>query len=281
MSLTSLEKVQDHLVTTDYNATNFLDKELFMNANGKVSLGYSGIVTDSEKVKIMYQNEPINQGGLILNAETWISLNHEDLLPLEVALVNETGFSTVYQQDTDYCFNPIDGEIRRIAGGSIADGGVAEVYYNRYRILIKDVDYNINYSTGEIDLITGGKLNTGSVIWVDFERNSSTETEDLINQAITEAEYKISQRLKEEYSLQSSDQGLITGATELALSIVCRGLAAMALNDGASAAENRSRGWRTMALQYEKLAWTTLRPFLASPSFTVGKSQSNTSWEWQ
>ena len=104
--------------------------------------------------------------------------------------------------------------------------------------------------------------------------------DQLIGEAITEAESKILSRLKSGFTAESSDQGLITGATELTLSIICRGLATRALSDGLPAAEGRARAWRLVAEEYERNAYATLRPFLNSPMPTAGGKGANSSWGW-
>ena len=64
----------------------------------------------------------------------------------------------------------------------------------------------------------------GAAVLVDYTVTAGCVEDDLVDQAITEAEDIILRSLAEEYNASSTNQGLKTGATELALSIICRAL---------------------------------------------------------
>jgi hypothetical protein len=85
----------------------------------------------------------------------------------------------------------------------------------------------------------------------------------LIDQAIIEAQDLILRNLAEGYDEYSSDQGITTGATQLALSIVARGLAAdVLIINSAADAYHRSKEWQALSELWESTAWETLSPFL-------------------
>ena len=281
MGWTDTDTVKKHLLSLDQLPTEFTDVEVHLAANGKASLPHRGIVSDSEKVKVIGQLTPEHQSGVTLNGETWVALSYDDLVPGEIVLAADDGLETVYQLDVDYCFDPAQGKIRRIAGGAIGDGASVDVYYVRYTVMTPVIDYTIDLSAGEITRVPTGDLEIETSIVVDYEISVETAVDALLAEALTEAEDKILASLSEDYDVTSTDQGLITGATELTLSIICRGLSSHVLSDGRTAAEGRSRAWRSLAEQYQEQAWRTLQPFLDMHTFTGSKRQGNTNWEWQ
>ncbi len=280
MGWTDSDTVKSHLLALDQNPNVYSDVEAAVDTDGKAVLPHRGLVEDSEKVKILKLLEPDSQSGVTMNGETWTQLSYGDLVPGEIVIADDDGLQTIYQMDADYCFNPQDGEIRRISGGSIGDGASVQTYYRRYQVMVETADYAINYSLGEIEIVVGGGLAENTTIWVDYQLSAASGVDNLIDGAITEAEDKILSRLKDDYSFDSEDQGLITGATELSLAILCRALSSRALVDGAPSAGDRAKGWRELADRYEAISWQTLRPFLAAPAMVSGSKRGNSSWGW-
>lgn len=280
MSWTDSDTIKKHLLNLDQNLTAFRDVRVEIGATGSANLPHRGVVSESEKVKKQLQLAPVSESGVSLNGENWVQLDYSDLMPGEIVVAANSKLESIYHLDQDYCFDPSKGKIRRISGGSISDGASVEIAYRRYAAMTRNVDYSINYALGIITLIETGDLSPDTAVWVDYEISVASAVDDLLPEAIIEAEDKILNLLKSGYDQQSTEQGLITGATELSLAVICRGLALRALADGLTSAENRSRGWREMANRYEAQGWRTLRPFVKSPMVTGGSKQSNTNWEW-
>ncbi len=281
MSWTDKETVMAHLLALERKPTTVTDEAAKVSAEGKATLNHKGLVNGSETVKIELQLEPCYQANVALNDETWTSLSHAELMPGEVVVATDSGLETVYQTDKDYCFDAKTGKLRRIAGGGIGNGEAVQVYYRRYQPLVKDIDYSIDYAAGSLTRIPGGAMKLDTTVFVDYELTAAASVEALAEEAVTEAEDKIVRRLKSDYTAESTDQGLVTGATELTLAILCRSLAAQALADGLTSAEGRSRGWRELADKYETAAWITLRPFLTQPALAGSVKKANSNWEWQ
>jgi len=280
MSWTTSEIIKKHLFDLDQQPSEYNDVEVKLNSYGVGYTPHRGLVSSSEKVKRLVSMTPTEQSGVTLSGETWIQLSYDKLLPDRIVVAYDKGLSTVYQLDKDYAFDPSGGRVRRIDGGSIANGSSVEILYHRYEVLTEDTDYTIDYDIGKLTMKSGGSLEPDTTIRVDYQTSAASGADQLISEAITEAEDKILSNLKDEYNGSSTDQGIKTGATELTLAVICRGLASRALSDGLTSAENRSRGWRDLAQQYELAAWHTLRPFLKSPQMIQGLKKSNQSWEW-
>ncbi len=280
MGWTDSDTVKKHLFDLDQRFTDFTDVEIRLDAYGVGTLPHKGIVDDSDVVKRILQLEPTSQSSVTLSGETWVQLSYDNLVPVQIVVCGDDGLQTVYHLDQDYAFNPVTGKIRRISSGDIPDGGSVDVFYRRYEIMTRSVDYAIDNDAGTITIESGSALVGDSTVWVDYQVSVATGADQLISEAITEAEDKILTRLKDGFNGDSEDQGLITGATELTLAIVCRGLATQALSDGCTAAEGRGRGWRELAESYVRSAWITLAPFLSNPVIQHGNRKPNQSWEW-
>jgi hypothetical protein len=280
MSWTSAETVKKHLFDLDKLPTEYRDVPIRIGMTGLGELLHKAIVTNSESIKQLEALEPTVQAGVVLNGENWTDLTYTLIKPGEIVVATDDGLQTVYQLDAGYAVDWEAGKLRRINGGSIGSGASVQVYYQRYWNLTRDLDYTIDYSAGQISVTVSGALKADTLVWVDYSVSASSGADQLIDEAINEAENKILARLKSGYGTGSTDQGLETGATELTLSIVCRGLATRALADGNPAAEGRSRAWRKLAEQYESNSVRTLQPFLNSPVVNPGGKRANQSWSW-
>lgn len=281
MAWTDSDTVKKHLPGLEAGTTSFSDVPVTFNAAGVARLPHQGVVEGSETVKRLAAGGISGPSGVALPAETWVALPHSRLVPGSLVAAGGWNLATVHQEGRDYALKAEDGKLRRIAGGGIADGATIQVWYQRYEKMVKDTDYTISYATGEITIKPAGALEPETTVWVDYELSGASAADLLVPAAITEAENKILLRLKEGYGSGSTDQGLITGATELTLATVCRGLAARALADGAPVAEGRAKGWLLLAQSFESMAASTLRSFLAAPTMTAGGKAANQSWEWQ
>lgn len=281
MGWTDADTVRKHLLSLDNLPTVFTDVEVFLDADGKAALPHRGIESGSDQVKVLKQLIPDSQSGVTLNGETWVALSYDHLMPGEIVVASDDGLGTLYQLDADFCFDPANGKLRRVDGGAISDGASVEVFYQRYEVKTTLIDYTIDLSSGIITRVPTGSIEIETTIYVDYEISDASGVDELLDEALTEAENKILALLKSEYTIESSDQGLITGATELTLAIICRGMATRALSDGRTAAEGRSRAWRNLAIQYEGQAWITLQSFLAVHIPTGATKQGNSNWEWQ
>ncbi|NQU06617.1 MAG: hypothetical protein HQ568_11035 [Calditrichaeota bacterium] len=280
MSWTNSTTVKKHLFDLDKLTVNYADVKTKFGATGVAELPHKGLVSGSGKVKALASFEPVSDSGITLNGETWSDLTYENLQPDEIVLAVDEGLDTVYQLDKDYAVDFENGKVRRIDGGSIGDGSVVAVYYMRYSVKVKDTDYTIDYDNGQVSVKAGGSLEPDTDVWVDYQLSAASGADQLIDEAITEVEDKILANLKDEYDASSTEQGLKTGAVELTMAVVCRGLASRALSDGKTSAEGRARGWRDLSVQYELAAWRSLRPFLKSPQIAAGSKKGNQSWEW-
>ncbi|MBM3328195.1 MAG: hypothetical protein FJY67_01820 [Calditrichaeota bacterium] len=280
MSWTDSTLVLNHLLNLDQPPAQHHDVPILIGSNGIGILPHRGLVPQSEVVKRPLPPSEIVHQQVILNGENWASLAHLQILPGEIVVAADAVLQQIYSAENDFAVDWEGGRIRRIEDSAIPDASSVEIWYRSYEELERDVDYDINYATGEVFNVTGNRDLSDTLLFVDYQLPAAAGVQALIPQAITEVEAKILPRLKPPYGAASTDQGLITSATEMTLSAVCRGLAARALLDGATSPEGRARSWMQLANSYETTAWQTLRPFLTHPVQTPAGKSGNSSWEW-
>lgn len=279
MSWTSLATVRKHLQETSTPATVIEDEEHVLNGTTQVQLAHASITSLSDKVKTIDLGSPYSMGAVVLSGTSWRSLSHANLVPYSAVVAGNLSLDTIYIEGTDYVLDYEEGKLKRVTGTAIPDGGTVYVWYFYYTVQVKDTDYQIDYSAGKLNRTANGAIADGSTVYVDYTTSAGTVTDDLINEAITEAEDKILARLKDKYSSSSADQGLITGATELTLSIVCNAKAMdMMLKSPSDEADGAATQWRAMSLRYEEQAWETLDRFLNRACGRGSIAVQNESW---
>ena len=276
MSWTDSNTVKKHLMQSDVAVGTVENEEHTLWGASAVQLNSAVISENSEEVKTIDLNEPYSEGAMVLSGSNWSDLDHSDIVPDSVVVADDAVRSTIYIEGTDYVVDYENGKIRRIPGGSIGDGDTVYAWNLYFTIQVKDTDYTINYETGELTRIVDGGIADGGIVYVDYSTTASTVPDALISQAITEAEDKILGRLAEGYDESSEDQGLKTGATELAIAIICNAKAMDIMNRlHANDSDNMAKQWREMSLRYELQAWKTLSRFKAKPGIRSARTQVN------
>jgi len=278
MSWTDLNTVKKHLMQSDVTVGSVENEQHTLWGTDPVQLNSAVITEDSEKVKTIDLTIPYEEGAVVLNTTSWRSLDEEEIVPDSVVVANDALRSIVYTEGEDYVIDYDQGRIRRISGGAIGDGDTVYVWYLYYTVHSRDTDYTIDYEAGMITRIDLGRIADGGIVYVDYTTTASSVPDALIEEAITEAEDKILTRLSESYSSSSTDQGLITGATELAISIIANAKAMDIMNRLHSAdSDDIARQWREMSCRYEIQAWRTLASFLNKPAVRTAKTRINMS----
>ena len=276
MSWTDSNTVKKHLMQSDVAVGSVENEEHTLWGTDSVQLKSAVITSGSEEVKTINLNTPYEEGSQVLDGYNWRALDHSDIVPGSVVVTDDALRSTVYIEGTDYVVDYEGGNIRRAVGGSIGDGAEVYIWYLYYTVHIKDTDYTIDYTSGALVRINGGGIANGGIVYVDYTTTASTIPDALISEAITEAEDKILARLAEGYDAGSSDQGLKTGATELAIAIICSAKAMDIMNRlHSNSSDDMAEQWREMSLRYQNQAWNTLSRFLAKPAIRSAKTQVN------
>ena len=278
MSWTDITTVKKHLMQSDVAIGTVENEEHTLWGTDAVQLHSAVITAASEKIKTIDLNQPYEESAKILNGTSWRSLSHAEITPGSIVVADDAIRSEVYIEGTDYVIDYDEGQIRRIAGGSIADGGTVYIWYIYFRIHTKDTDYTIDYTDGKLTRIAGGGIADGGIVYADYTSTASTVPDALITQAITEAEDKILARLADAFDGGSTDQGLKTGATELAISIICNAKSMDIMNRlHSNDSDDMAGQWRENSNRYDRQAWETLSRFLKTPGIRGARTKINMS----
>jgi hypothetical protein len=208
-------------------------------------------------------NAPVSDGPITLTGADWSQLAHANIVPDSVVVALDETLRQMYVAEKDYIIDAEQGRIRRTSTSSIPTLTTVMVYYLYCTLFQKTEDYTIDYDSGTIARVAKGTIPDGATVLVDYDVAAATTSDALIDQAIIEAEDKILAHLSSDYGPSSTDQGLETGATELALALITEAKAMEALtNITLSNPNNRAAEWLNLAQKLETQAWRTLAPFL-------------------
>ncbi|MFN3821204.1 MAG: hypothetical protein ACK4OO_02625 [bacterium] len=279
MPWTNAQRVLNHILLHDLPAREVADEAVKMNEQGKGYLLHRGIVEGSEIVKIRSFNS-LEEHIVLLPGYQWVNLPWAHLIPGEMVVASDWGAQNRFLQEIDYAVDWRAGRIRRRDGSAIPDNQPVYLWCQRYEVLSPTLDYQIDYLKGSISQVVNGPDLRNARLWIDYQLSAAGSVEGLVDQAIEEAEERIKSRLKEEYKEGLPPSGLVNGATELAVAVLCRALATYALSDGGSSPEGRSKGWLQVSQWYETVAYQSLKPYLHAPLITTGSRSGNSSWEW-
>jgi hypothetical protein len=276
MSFTSLSIVRAHLLTSDNDVLVVESLPIKLSGEDEINLPHDRIISGSETVKWDTTNLPSSDGPLVLSDYDKVQLSNGHVIRGSVVVTLGEALSTVYIEETDYSVDYLSGFIRRVPSGNIPDNAPVVAFYNCYTVFASPSDYVLDYDRGLIHRVSGSAIPDGATVLIDYTVEAGSITDTLIAQAIVEAEDLITRSLSTDYTAQSADQGLKTGATLLVLSFVARDMATEALaRHPGSDAGGRAKEWQNLSALYEARAWQTLRPFLDRYPMHIPEKHAN------
>jgi len=264
MPFTNIDLVKKHLVQHQIGVNKKEDFLVQLSGNSPVKLPDNNISANSEKVKGKEQIAPTLETVSFASGDI-IQLLHSDLIPETVVVAKDSSLGQVYTEHADYHIDYDSGKISRIATGSIIAGASVVIWYLYFRVYVKGTDYDFDYIKREITRRTSGAIEDGQWIFVDYTSEFGFLNDDLISNAIVEASAKILEIIDSTYQ-NSTDQGLISGETYLAVSILCnvKALESMTLNLPGTQAKALASSWSDLSGLYQKQAFEVLSKFSKS-----------------
>ena len=263
MPFTTLSIVKKHLLSTVSGGLRIQDHVVQLNGTEEAELPHHGLIERSEVVKWIAELRPTREGPLQLSGTNWESLGHSFLVPGSVLLTLSDALETVYAEEVDFQTDVVEGRVRRVESGEIPDLQPVFAFYLFYRLFETDSDYIIDCVAGTLRRHSGGAIPDGAHVFVDYEIPVGSLSDELILQAIDDVQDRIVRALTQGYSGSSTDHGLQTGATQLALAVLARALATEQLSRRLiSDSAERAREWQKMSDGFESQGWRILRPFL-------------------
>jgi hypothetical protein len=271
MSFTNIDLVKKHILEhqsqdTEFvlGATNIENISCHLLGLTPFQLPHINILPSSEKVKGREQNIPTQENVSFSSSDT-ASLAHPELIPDTVVVAKDSSLGEIYVENIDYSIDYDSGSITRILDGSIPQGAEVVIWYLFFRIYAKDTDYRIDYGKGQITRIASGEIEDGQRVLVDYAVEFGLLGDEVIANAIVEANDKILKVIDSSNS-NSTDQSLVTAETYLAVSILCniKALEVMTQTPG-STAKSLALSWSSMSSVYREQAFDLLKKFTKDP----------------
>jgi hypothetical protein len=276
MSLTQRSVVNLHLLSNVLPPLTMEAYPVVLVGTDDVALPHANWVEESDVVKVDVQVQPSLNSAIVLKSNEWTTVGAVQLVPASDVLTLSASLSTIYRNELDYQLDCVQGNIRRVLSGAIPDYMNVWLYYRAYNVFARGQDYVVDGARGTLHRTSDGAIPDGARVLVDYTVTAGSARDALVDEAILEAEDLIVRRLASGYDGNSTDQGLKTGATDLALSIIVRAMAGDALGHVATSdAAGRAREWQKLSEMYEARAWETLRPFLDPLSFHAPEKLAN------
>ena len=264
MSFTNIDLIKKHIREHHLGATNIENVSCRLLGQTPFQLPHINVLLDSERVKGKEQNVPTQENISFSSSDT-VFLSHQELIFDTVVVAKDSSLGEIYVENIDYSIDYDNGTITRIEDGSIPQGSEAVIWYLWFRIYTKDADYYIDYSKGQITRIASGVIEDGQWVLVDYTVEFGLLSDEVIKNAIVEANDKVLKVIDPSYS-NSTDQSLVTAETYLAVSILCniKALEVMTQNPG-STAKSLSLAWSNMSCVYRERAFDLLKKFRKDP----------------
>ncbi|RPH95491.1 hypothetical protein EHM69_04275 [candidate division KSB1 bacterium] len=263
MPFTTLSIVKTHLLGSGFPALEIEDCPVTLIGTDDVELPHHNLAEDSAVVKWVTALSPTREGPIILSGYDWSGLNHNHVVRNDAVVTLSDALSHCYMAEVDFKVDHKAGRIRRVSGGAIPDQQPVYVHYHYYTPFSNDTDYLLDLAAGKIHRKESSAIPDGACVFVDYTVTAGGASDELILQAITEVQDRIVRALASGFTSGSTDQGLQTGATHLALAVIARDMAAEVLATRASTeAAARAREWQSLSDLHESRGWRILQPFL-------------------
>jgi hypothetical protein len=264
MSFTNLDLVKKHILEHPLSTANMENVACHLLGETPFQLPHLDILSNSEKIKGKEQNVPTQENISFSSSDT-ASLAHPELIPDTVVVAKDSSLGEIYVENIDYSIDYDNGEITRIPDGSIPPGSEVVIWYLYFRIYAKDTDYRMDYSKGKITRLASGEIEDGQWVLVDYTVEFGLLIDEVIANAIVEANDKILKIIDPSY-FNSTDQSLVTAEAYLTVSILCniKALEVMTQNLE-STAKSLSTAWSNMSSVYQERAFDLLKKFKKDP----------------
>jgi hypothetical protein len=263
MAFTDLATIRKHLLSSETEKHSVTDILIYLIGQSEYILPESNLIESRETVKWRTSNSPTSDGPLELIDERDVSLANSHLIPGTVVVALNASLTTIYVEEVDYQIDYENGLLRRLSSGSIPNHQLVYAYYEKWAIFTRGVDYSMDDGRGYIRRTQNSSIPDRAHVFIDYTVDEGSLEDAAIIQAIVEANDIVVRGLSSNHTAASTDQGLKSGTTQLALSIIARSIAAQCLTaNRASDAYNRAKEWQALSTLWEKKAWQTLGPFL-------------------
>ncbi len=268
MGFTNIDLVKKHILEHELGTVSKENIACRLAGETPFQLPHILLLPGSEKVKAKEQNIPTRETISFASSDT-VQLANQELIPDTVVVANDSSLGEIYVENVDYSIDQDDGRITRIPTGSILAASSVVIWYLYFRIYSRDADYQIDYTKGQIKRLSSGDIEDGQWVLVDYAVEFALLSDEVIENAIKEANDQILQYIDSSYA-NSTDRSLATAETYLTVSILCniKAMEAMTQNVVAGTGwqvHSLSLAWSKMSNTYREQAYGLLKRFKRDP----------------
>ena len=257
MSYTHAELVRQYLSPIGAAGEAVHDQAVVIGESGRVRFFSGAVVGDSVVVKSVRDGTRLYR-ALELDSQH-LPLASGPVVPGTVVVSSDSSLGRIYVENRDYVIVHGSGLLTVKAGGDLAIGMTVAVWYLPYTVYERSVDYALDEQNAELTVLTSGGLSVGERVWLDYRPVHDTYTDELIAQAVTEANASVAAEVDVEGAF-GTDPLLQSAATYRALAAVARSSAGRHLGSGRGTYRD-AETWLTLAGQYAARADELLRSF--------------------
>jgi hypothetical protein len=276
MGWTDATTVKLHLQAFSVDALAVPFHPVVFEGTEAVQLPHNTLAEGSVRVHAMLADNPVGPLELTLSGSSYSPLGYDACMPSSVVVAADDPPMIRYVEGLDYAVDDGSAKIKRLEGGAIPSGATVQVWLLPLTPFTEDIDFDVEHAEGLISRTAVSDLPDPARVLVSYSTSASGASGALIGQAIKEAESKITDRLRDGFDASSSDDGLVIGATELTIAILCDDLALRSLTGvGDNSADDRAKRFMELAVRYHERATSTLSRYLKAPLPASATVQSN------
>lgn len=228
MSYTTVELVRRHLAATAPVGERVYDQPVVLSGSGSVCF-FGGPVEASSLVVKSVTGQELSRGSFTLNAQR-LSLASQPLVRGSVVVASDSSLGVVYRENHDYIIDYAAGDLTVIQAGNLVSGTSVTVWFQSFAVHQEGVDYAAVAGPGTLRRLTDGAIADGQTVYVDFTPLHTAYDDDILNQAVAEANRLVEKEVDPEGQF-GADPALQVAATSRALQVICYTAALRQLSD--------------------------------------------------
>lgn len=226
MSYTNAELVRQHVANPLPVKSVVRDQSVALSGSDFIS--FFGGAVDPSSLRVKAVRTTLPRRIQVILAETPVGFSQAPVVQNSVAVASDTSLGTIYTENVDYLIDYLSGTIIPKSGELSASDAVV-VWCVPFTLYVAGVDYVVDDQRGRIKRLAGGSIADGETVILDYLPLDAHLSDSLIEHAVTMANGMIESEVDPARQFEA-DRSLESAATYRALEIVCRAAAGRELS---------------------------------------------------
>lgn len=219
MSYTNIDLVNNHLTLPLAVSNKIFDQQLIFDSNELITF-FGGVINESSLlVKSLQQTNQSSIDIIIEDGEAQIS--NLPIVRGSLLVADSSSLSVIYTENIDYIIDYEAGKMTVKEGGILTNGMSVTVFYIPFHLYQSGVDFSLDNKNGRMRRLSSGSIALGERIFLDYQPEYISFTDESLSAAVKEANSIISQIIDPNQEFEA-DPVLQAAATYRALEILCR-----------------------------------------------------------